>query len=90
MAYRGQTGRFRCDECKRVYDLMEDGGDDCGGSHWFCYRCLERIENRVAVIEARIERKHGVLISSTALFVLASLADDKPYRDHPFIPGRAQ
>lgn len=68
---RGQTGKFRCDECKRVLDLEDQGGDDCGGSHWFCYRCLERMENRAAVIEARMERKHGSLPTNDALFRLA-------------------
>jgi hypothetical protein len=69
--WRGRSGKFRCDECKRILDLLEDGGDDCGASHWFCYRCLEGMENKAAVIEARIERKHGVLPSSNAIFHLA-------------------
>jgi len=70
---RAQSGRFRCDECEHVFDLMEDGGDDCGSSHWFCYRCLESIENRMAVIEARIERKHHVLPASSIIFALSGM-----------------
>jgi hypothetical protein len=70
---RGQSGRFRCDKCKRTFDLMEDGGDDCGSSHWFCCGCLEGIENRMATIEARMERKHRVLPTSNILFALADV-----------------
>lgn len=68
---RGQSGKFRCDECRRVLDLIDQGGDDCGASHWFCYRCLEAIENREAVIEARIDRKYHVVISNDDLRRLA-------------------
>jgi len=70
---RGDRGQFRCDECRKVYVTIKDGGTDCGpgGSNWLCWVCQERIENLAAVIESRIERKHGVLIDSTALHMLA-------------------
>lgn len=71
---RGDTGKFRCDECRKVLDLEEDGGFDCGASHWFCWLCQEKLENREAVIEARIERKHGVVLSSNSIHFLAHYA----------------
>lgn len=71
-ARKGTSNRFRCDHCRRTFDIFEDGGDDCGGSHWFCYWCLEKLEYRASIIEARINRRHPkVTVDNTALFVLA-------------------
>ena len=70
MTYRGQSGRFRCDECRCV-SRNEDGGPDLGESHWFCARCDERIQNRIAILAARAERKHqGMTLSSGAALAM--------------------
>jgi hypothetical protein len=73
---RGDTGRFRCDECRKVFDMIEDGGDDTGESNWFCWRCQHAIESREAIIAGRIESKHGVVISSHHAHLLAHYGRD--------------
>jgi uncharacterized CHY-type Zn-finger protein len=69
---RASTGRFRCDECHRVKDLQKDGGADCGGSHFFCFDCLDKLETREAIIQDRYDRKKHVVLSGAVIQFLAA------------------
>lgn len=70
---RARNGTFRCDRCRRVFDLMQDGGSDCGGSHWFCERCLDILETREAIIQNRYDRKKHIMLSSQAIVCISIL-----------------
>jgi hypothetical protein len=58
-----------CLECRKRI-LLKDAAIDYPENQ-FHHRCFERLQEHIAVVADRIERKHGVIISELAVQEIA-------------------